>query len=166
MPLSLVAEGTSITPTTVTAARVEVLQAETEEEIRQAVAVSAPVWGYSPEQQEQLVLERVGYLGIRNRRGGYLLAMVGGQAAGTASYRYSGDGRTIYLSGASTLPYFRGRGVFHALVQWRLAQARARGCRLAAVLARQGTSAPILRNLGFTRYFDMPVYQSPITPAS
>ena len=141
------------TPTTV-----EIVPVQSEDEMRELLSVSGRVWGYSPEDQERMVKDRMEYLSLPSCRGGSLLARVNGQAAGNASYRYSSDGRTVYLNGACTLPDFQGRGVFRALVRWRLAAARARGCRFAAVLARVGTSAPILVKLGFTKYFDMPVY--------
>jgi len=134
---------------------------EDEAGVRAMVRVNSRVWGYPVEAEDRLVAERLAYLRLPGRRGGSLLARVDGEVAGTASYRFSGDGQAIYLVGAATLPEFRGRGVFRTLVAWRLRQARARGCRVATCLARENTSAPILRRLGFTRYFMMPVYTGP-----
>lgn len=140
---------------------VTVAPVEDEAGARAMVRVNARVWGYPPEAEDRLVAERLEYLRLPRRRGGYLLAYVDGEVAGTASYRFSGDGRAVYLVGAATLPEYRGRGVFRTLVAWRVRQARARGCQVAACLAREGTSAPILRRLGFARYFTMPVYTGP-----
>ena len=47
---------------------------------------------------------------------------------------------------------YRGRGVYRAMVQARLAEATRRGATLALVKARAGTSAPILRKAGFRSY--------------
>ncbi len=128
-----------------------------ESAMRELVAVNAAVWGYSEADQARMVRERLEYLDLPGRRGGYLIGRIGGKAAGTASFRYSSTGEALYLTGASTLPEFRGRGVFTELVRWRLADAAARGCRLVTCLARVGTSAPILRRLGFEQYLTMPV---------
>ena len=57
--------------------------------------------------------------------------------------------RSVYLLGGVTLPEFRGRGAYRALVAARLAFARARGIALATSHARAQTSAPILERLGF-----------------
>jgi GNAT superfamily N-acetyltransferase len=131
---------------------------ETEAEVRELVRVNAQVWGYRPEDEDRMVRERLEYLRLPDRRGGYLLARVEGQAVGTANYRYSSDGRTLYLTGASTLPAFRGRGIFTELVRWRLEEAVRKGCQLATCLARAGTSAPILTKLGFVPVITIPVY--------
>lgn len=52
------------------------------------------------------------------------------------------------LWGGSTVPAWRGRGVFTALVSWRAARARERGHRYLQVDAMP-TSRPILERLGF-----------------
>ncbi len=137
---------------------VTVTVVEMEAEVRELVRVNAEVWGYAPEDQRRMVQERLAYLALPGRRGGYLLAHIGGQAAGTASFRYSSSGEALYLTGAATLPEFRNRGVFTELVRWRLGDALTRGCRLATCLARLGTSASILMKLGFEQYLTMPVY--------
>ena len=85
------------------------------------------------------------------------LAYVDGEPAAAASY-YPLE-RSAYLIGGVVLPRFRGRGLYRALVQARLAHARARGIALAISHARETTSAPILEKLGFetvcrfARYF-------------
>lgn len=57
--------------------------------------------------------------------------------------------RSIYLLGGVTLPRYRGRGLYGALVAARLTHARARGVALATSHAIAATSAPILERLGF-----------------
>lgn len=66
--------------------------------------------------------------------------------------------RSAYLLGGVVLPRFRGRGLYRALVQARLADARARGVALATSHAREATSAPILERLGFATICQFPMY--------
>lgn len=49
------------------------------------------------------------------------------------------DGDLAQLAGAGTRPHARGRGVQKALLQRRLADARAAGCTLAVVTTAPGT---------------------------
>ena len=65
------------------------------------------------------------------------LAHRGGVIAGGASFRV--DGGIAQLSGASTLPAHRRRGVPSALLQHRLAEAVRRGCDLAVVTTEPGS---------------------------
>lgn len=53
------------------------------------------------------------------------------------------------LSGAVTLPAYRGRGLYTAIVAARCRIACAHGATVALTHARQATSAPILERLGF-----------------
>jgi hypothetical protein len=55
----------------------------------------------------------------------------------------------LYLGGASTLPEARGRGCYRALVRARWDEATRLGLPGLAVQAQYGSSAPILRRLGF-----------------
>ena len=75
------------------------------------------------------------------------LARVDGEPAATASAVLFP--RSIYLLGGVTLPRFRGRGAYRALVAARMAFAHEAGVRLATSHARSDTSAPILERLGF-----------------
>lgn len=54
-----------------------------------------------------------------------------------------------YLMGGAVLPSARGRGVYRAMVDFRLGLLRERGIDLCTVLAVKETSAPILPKLGF-----------------
>lgn len=105
-----------------------------------------------------LLEERLAYLRHPQRRGGFLVASVGGEPAANAGYRYSSDGATVYLSGAATVERFRRRGVYQALVAHRTAAAQARGCRYAAIRARRDTSLPILMKRGFVDHGHLPIF--------
>jgi GNAT superfamily N-acetyltransferase len=65
------------------------------------------------------------------------LARVDGEPVGEAAMRVDGD--LAQLAGAGTRPQARGRGVQKALLQRRLADARAAGCTLAVVTTAPGT---------------------------
>lgn len=65
--------------------------------------------------------------------------------------------RSAYLMGAVVLPEHRGRGLYRALVAARLRHAAARGTTLATSQARQDTSFPILRRLGFRAVCELTV---------
>jgi GNAT superfamily N-acetyltransferase len=84
------------------------------------------------------------------------LARWDGEPAAVASY--VAFPRSAYLLGGVVLPRFRGRGLYRALVQARLADARARGLALATSHAREATAAPILERLGFATICRFPMY--------
>jgi GNAT superfamily N-acetyltransferase len=105
---------------------------------------------------ERDVAERLSYLAMPSRRGGFLVAYLGDVPVANAGYRYSSDGRCVYLTGAETAEAFRGRGVYKALVAHRAMQAVARGCTLASILANAQTSAPILARHGFVDHGSLP----------
>lgn len=66
-----------------------------------------------------------------------------------AAASYVAFARSAFMMGAVVLPSYRGRGLYRALVQARLAHARSRGIALATTHASEATSAPILAKLGF-----------------
>ena len=84
---------------------------------------------------------------LRAPRHHLFLAYCDGRPAATAGAVVFA--KSVYLLGGVTLPEFRGRGAYRALVAARLAFARARGIELATSHARAQTSAPILERLGF-----------------
>jgi GNAT superfamily N-acetyltransferase len=106
---------------------VDIVEAETEQDVRELVAVNASVWGYGENDIARMIQERLDYLNHSGRRGGFLLARIGGKAVATAGYRFSQTGDAIYLTGASTLPEYRNRGIFKILVKKRIDMARKRG---------------------------------------
>jgi len=66
--------------------------------------------------------------------------------------------RSAFLMGGVVLANYRGRGLYRALVQARLAHAHARGITLATSHAREDTSAPILEKIGFETVCRFPMY--------
>jgi GNAT superfamily N-acetyltransferase len=85
----------------------------------------------------------------RNRRGGYQwLAWLDGRPVAYALADRTEAG--LFLAGGSTLPEARGHGCYRALVRARWDEAVDLGTPGLAVQAQYGTSAPILRRLGFT----------------
>lgn len=82
----------------------------------------------------------------------YLFASIGGAVVGTAGLRF--HGRTAHLFAASTQAAARGRGAQRALIEARLALARARGCDLAFTATAAGSASQ--RNFerrGFLRVY-------------
>lgn len=75
-----------------------------------------------------------------------------------AAGSYVAFARSAFLMGGVVLASYRGRGLYRALVQARLAHARARGITLATSHAREATSAPILEGLGFETVCRFPMY--------
>ncbi len=69
--------------------------------------------------------------------------------------------RSTYLMGAVVLPEHRGKGAYRALLQGRLRHAADTGAILATTQARETTSAPILKQLGFETVCDIEVFRSP-----
>ena len=94
----------------------------------------------------------------------YFTARVDGTPAGTAGYILKP--RSAYLVGGNVLPAYRGRGVYRALVDARLAQLAARGVRLATTQAREATSAPILERLGFATAYRTRIFRLADTAAA
>lgn len=98
-----------------------------------------------PPQPEQLALARI----VINRPGARLyLGFVDGCVAGTGELHVS-DG-IAWLSGDTTLPHYRRRGVQSALQRARLADAARAGCELAVSEATPGSgSQRNMERLGF-----------------
>jgi GNAT superfamily N-acetyltransferase len=76
------------------------------------------------------------------------LGRIGGRAIATADITWLDDERAVFLGGALTLPEFRGRGAYRALVHERWREAATRG-RDVLVTQSEPMSQPILRRLGF-----------------
>lgn len=72
-------------------------------------------------------------------------AWIDGEPAGGGGMYYDLEHRGVELGGASTRPSFRRRGVQRALIEARLADARALGCDVALVLTDPGSNSQ--RNL-------------------
>ena len=112
------------------------------------------------------VAERMAYLRTPGRRGGFLVAYLDDVPVANAGYRFSSDGRCVYLTGAETAEPFRGRGIYKAVIAYRAALAVARGCSLASIVANVDTSAPVLARHGFADHGAMPRLAFPSAPAS
>lgn len=135
-----------------------VKEALTEKEIREHVSVNEAVWGMDNASVKAAVGERMAYLALPDRGGGYIVAYNHEQKPiGNGTFRISSNGQTMYLIGSAVLPQYRNRGVYHALLQYRFNKSIKAGCEYLTVQARKGTSEPILRRLGFEEYckFDM-----------
>jgi GNAT superfamily N-acetyltransferase len=77
-----------------------------------------------------------------------MVAEAGGDVVSAAWLVFRAGTEFASLWGGSTLPAWRGRGIYRALVAARARLATARGVRLLQVDASDD-SAPILRRLGF-----------------
>ena len=126
--------------------------------------ISLQLAHHGPEHIERDVADRMTYLGVPSRRGGFLVAYLGDLPVANAGYRYSADGRCVYLTGAETVEQFRGRGVYKTLIAHRAARAVERGCILASILAHTETSAPILARHGFADHGPLPRLAPPDSP--
>jgi GNAT superfamily N-acetyltransferase len=115
---------------------------------------------------DRMVDERMAYLALPTRRGGYLVAFDGDDAVANAGYRYSSDGRCLYLTGAEVVEAHRGRGIYQTLVAHRARMARAQGCKIMSILAYRHTSAAILAHHGFTDHGDLPWFTRMPPPAT
>ena len=71
-------------------------------------------------------------------------------------------GPAARLWGAATLPGWRGRGAYRAVLGERLAQAHWRGATLALVKGQVGAAGPILLGAGFTAYGRERCYTLPV----
>jgi GNAT superfamily N-acetyltransferase len=120
--------------------------------------VEAVIRGWAhPESDVDLLL---GAHRERLRRGESALfnAWCRGEIVGTAGFLRKPDG-SAYLAGAQVFDAHRGRGVYRALLEARLARLRELGVGLATTHAREQSSAPILERLGFETVFRYRVHQ-------
>ena len=113
---------------------------------------------------ERSLEERVAYLALPRHRTTYLIAFDGDTPVANASYRWSSDGRCMYLTGTETVEAFRGRGVYQSFITYRARIAHDRGCELVSILANSTTSAPILSRHGFRDHGEQPRLAPPDAP--
>ena len=93
------------------------------------------------------------------------LARIDGIPVGEAAMSIEGD--IAIIAGAGTLPAFRGRGVQKALLQQRLNEAVAAGCRLAVVTTAPGTrSQDNVMRRGFALLYARAILVKPLAPAA
>jgi len=89
-----------------------------------------------------------------------VLASVGGAPASTGGATLNDE--VAQLWGAVTLPAFRRRGSYRAVLAERLRLARDHGAQLTLVKGRVETSGPILLRAGFTGYGEERCYWLPL----
>lgn len=82
-----------------------------------------------------------------------------GFAIGSGSMSLFDELGVATLFGGGTIPTYRHRGVYSALLDARIAYAKARGIPIIGIYARHGTSAPIVANKGFLKCGEMLTWQ-------
>lgn len=128
------------------------------EQVRDVDAVNVPVWQQEPLDPQGLRAELAEVTtALETREGFRILARIGGRAVSTGGCTI--DGGFVRLWGASTLPEYRGRGAYRAVLAERLRESSAWGATTALVKGRISTSAPILARAGFTHFGDERAYR-------
>lgn len=142
-------------------ANIDYIDVESDEDIRSLVEVSSLIWEYPKDQEESLFNQRKSYITSPYRNGGYILGLKDSKPVAYSNYRYSSDGKTMFMNGSGVLPGHRHQGIYSDMVKFRLAHAISRGALLATCQARRGHSSPVLRKLGFQKYstYDYWVYK-------
>ena len=136
-------------PPAPTPEEVTVGEVRTDREYEEFTDLSAPIFGEPPISPEQ----RTAFLEAMHRslqetgHSNRYLARLDGTPVGRAGMEIVGP--VARLWGTGVLPAFRRRGIYGALVRYRADEARDRGAEVALVVARVGTSGPILKKLGF-----------------
>jgi GNAT superfamily N-acetyltransferase len=119
-----------------------------EQMLRDAIAVETKGWSRTSP-GEQVIGERLRET-LQNLEASiefHFLAYVGGQPASTGYCKVNDEVGRLY--GAVTLPEFRSRGCYQALLSSRLRQARDVGATIAITRARPLTSGRTLQRAGF-----------------
>ncbi|WP_309065863.1 GNAT family N-acetyltransferase [Microbacterium sp.] len=127
------------------------------EQVRAMDAINVPVWEQQPLDDEGLQAELAEVTeSLASGQGARVLARVDGVAVSTGGCTIV-DG-FLRLWGAATLPEFRGRGAYRAVLAERMRIGAESGATTALVKGRVTTSAPILARAGFTHYGDERCY--------
>jgi GNAT superfamily N-acetyltransferase len=128
---------------------------------RAAADVVVRGWGRkAPSEADQERDFRDAVLDLADWSGFRVVAFVDGQPASSGGCTLSGE--VAKLWGAVTLPSFRRRGSYRAVLAERLRLARDHGANLALVKGRVETSQPILVRAGFTDYGEERCYWLPL----
>lgn len=128
------------------------------DQVREVDMINVPVWEQAPLDEDGLRVEFAEVLGQQQTGEGVrVLGRLEGQAVSTGGCTIV-DGFTR-LWGAATLPAFRGRGAYRAVLAERLRASAELGATTALVKGRVATSAPILRRVGFHHYADERAYR-------
>ena len=142
MVLDLEANSVILRPST----RPEVRRVSDPRELVDVVSVQNEVWG---EDHDCVVGRLAVEMELTPDKLSVYVASAADLPVSTGWVRFSAHGKFASLWGGSTLPAFRHRGFYTALVQVRLAEAARRGFRFVTVDALP-TSQPILEKRGFT----------------
>ena len=126
------------------------------------IMLAADTWSQEAAAAERAVAKET--FERRMRRGAMQwLALLGGEPVAYAGADRGPAG--LYLAGGATLPEARGHGCYRALVRARWDEAVRLGLPGLAVQAQYGSSAPILRRLGFIETATVHTLQSSSTLA-
>jgi hypothetical protein len=104
-----------------------------------AVWGDTAVLGWSTTPELASVMRTMVDVSVANRAMAHYLVELDGQPIAAGSLGIQGD--VAVLAGASTIPSARGKGAQAALLATRLADARARGCSLAMIVASVGSTS-------------------------
>ncbi|MHB1209093.1 MAG: GNAT family N-acetyltransferase [Acidimicrobiales bacterium] len=129
-----------------------------EETVRASTFVEAHGWGRAA-LDEAALSDRLDEVKSQLERGSHfqLVALIEGEPAATVSCAL--DGEVARLYGAVTLPEFRNRGCYHALLAERLRRAHESGAAVAITRARPMTSGPLLVRAGFSLHGEERCYR-------
>lgn len=123
-----------------------------EKDMDDLATVIASVWQVTNEKQIHYAKEQYHkYMNLPDRRGGYVLAYIEGQAVGYGTYRFSKCGDYLYLSGTGVIEAHRKKGLYRNLLNMRLNIGLEKGAKFAVTQARHGHSSPILEQFGFNK---------------
>ena len=132
-----------------------------ERSFRVASLITVRGWGRKEPNEAELRRELTGAVrDLADWSGFRVVAFVDGEPASSGGCTLNGE--VAKLWGAVTLPAFRRRGSYRAVLAERLRLARDHGAALALVKGRVETSGPILLRAGFTDYGEERCYWLPI----
>jgi GNAT superfamily N-acetyltransferase len=118
---------------------------------RAASMVAVRGWGRKEPSEQDLARDLTYALAdLADWTGFRVLACAGGEPASSGGCTLNGEAAQLW--GAVTLPGFRRRGCYRAVLAERLRLAREHGAELALVKGRVETSGPILLRAGFAEY--------------
>lgn len=120
-----------------------------ERSLRDAIGVETQGWGRSSPDEQEVGLRLSETLhNLETSTEFQFVAYVAGQPASTGYCKIAGEVGRLY--GAVTIPEFRSRGCYRAVLSSRLRQAREFGATMAVTRGRPLTSGRILIKAGFT----------------
>lgn len=128
------------------------------DQVREVDVINVPVWEQAPLDEEGLRVELAEV--TAQREAGESLRVLGrldGRAVSTGGCTIVGGFTRLW--GAATLPDFRGRGAYRAVLAERLRASVELGATTALVKGRIATSAPTLSRIGFRHYGDERAYR-------